>query len=496
MPQQFKEKLKQHHQQVDVTQPLLYIAGEFCPASDNATFASYSPVTEQKITDIPLASEADVDKAVQAARFALEQGKWCQLSPIQRAQLLFKLADLIDANTELLAKLEVLDSGKPYKSVLNGEIPECAEILRYYAGWADKIEGSIINIGKDYHCSVQREPVGVCGLIIPWNYPLSMAIWKLGPSLAAGCSVILKPAEQTSLSALKLAELAHQAGFPKGAFNVLTGLGAASTGEAMVRHPGIDKIAFTGETKTAEAIKQNCLHTTKRLSFELGGKSPNIIFADCDLPAAVDGAINAIFSNMGQNCCAGSRTFIEKSIYPQFVDAFVQKANAIQIGCPFGMATEHGAQIDKAQFDKILSYIEIGKQEGATCVAGGERFSDVGYFIQPTVFADVNNQMRIAQEEIFGPVACLIPFDNEQQAIQQANDTPYGLAAAVWTQDLNRSLRLQKQLKAGTVWINCYNMVDYHLPFGGFKDSGIGRELGKQALDLYLETKTVTMRVR
>lgn len=486
--------LENHHDKVAIKYTQLYVDGEFMPAQEGQTFESISPVSEEKIADIALAGAKDVDLAVSAARAALD-GSWGKLSGAKRGRLLNLLADLIEENTEALALLETYDSGKPINDVIHGDIPDCIDAIRYYAGWADKIEGTSHVINETRHCQTIKEPVGVCALIIPWNYPLLMAIWKIAPSLAAGCSVILKPAEQTSLSALKLAALIDEAGFPKGAFNCLTGFGANSTGELLVNHPGVDKVAFTGDGKTAAIIKAQTAASHKRLSFELGGKSPNIIFPDCDFESALQGSIGAIFSNMGQNCCAGSRTFIHQAIYDAFIDAFCEKANQIILGCPFDKKTEHGSQIDKAQFDKIMHYITLGKNSGAKCIAGGERFSEKGFFIKPTVFIDVDNHMQIAREEIFGPVACLIPFKDEQEVLEKANDTPFGLASALWTKDISRAHRMMKKIKAGTVWLNCYNAVDHHVPFGGYKSSGIGRELGKNGLEAYLETKTLTLKI-
>ncbi len=483
---------QEHHQQVEVKQTKLYIDGQFVQSANGKTFQTLSPVTEQVIADIALADKEDVDKAVLAAKKALTSGPWVTMSARDRGHLLYRLADLIEKNVDELARLEVLDTGKPINDAKAYDIPGSAKTLRYFAGWADKIQGQTIPIDGDFFTHTRKEPVGVCGLIIPWNYPLSMAAWKLGPSLAAGCTVLLKPAEQSPLTALRLAELVEEAGFPKGVVNILPGFGAGGAGEAMVAHPGIDKIAFTGEGATATVIKRQTADSFKRLSFELGGKSPNIILEDADLTKAIPGSIGAIFANQGQNCCAGSRTYVQRKVYQAFIEGFVELAKERRIGCPFKASTEHGSQIDKAQFDKIMYYINEGKNQGANVLAGGHQVGEQGYFIAPTVFADVTDKMKIAQDEIFGPVASLIPFDSIDEVIERANNTRYGLASAVWTQDIDKANVFASQLKAGTVWVNCYNIVDPGAPFGGYKASGIGRELSGEALNLYLETKTVT----
>ncbi|KTD61776.1 aldehyde dehydrogenase family protein [Legionella spiritensis] len=481
---------------VQIKQTGLLINGRFSPSRSEKTFETVSPITGKVITSVALAGQTDVDEAVEAARRALEQGPWGKMDARERGHILLKWADLIDRHKEELAKLEVLDNGKPLNEALGYDIPSAAATIRYFAGWADKIEGRTIPVSGHFFTYTQKEPVGVCGLIIPWNFPLAMAAWKLGPCLAAGCSALLKPAEQTPLTALRAGELALEAGMPEGVLNILPGFGAGSTGEAIVHHPGIDKIAFTGEAKTAQIIKQATANSMKRLSFELGGKSPNIIFDDVNLEEAVEGAYGAIFLNQGQNCCAGSRTYVHRNIYNQFVELFAQKARQRRIGNPFAKETEHGSQIDEAQFDKIMHYIQLGKEQGANCVAGGQRHGEAGYFIEPTVFSHVTDAMTIAREEIFGPVASLIPFDDVDDVITRANATPFGLAGAVWTNNIDIAHKVVQKVKAGTMWINCYNIVDPAAPFGGFKHSGSGRELGEQSLDLYTETKTVTMAAR
>ncbi|KTD20468.1 aldehyde dehydrogenase family protein [Legionella israelensis] len=483
--------LKEHN--ITIRQTELLINGIFQPSVSEKTFDTLSPITGEVITSVALAEKEDVDKAVKAAREALENGPWSKMDARQRGKILLKWADLIEKHQEELAKLEVLDNGKPLNEAVGYDIPAAASTIRYFAGWADKIEGKTIPVSGNFFTYTQKEPVGVCGLIIPWNFPLAMAAWKLGPCLAAGCTALLKPAEQTPLTALRAGELALEAGLPAGVLNILPGFGGDSTGEAIVKHPGIDKLAFTGEARTAQLIKQATAHSMKRLSFELGGKSPNIIFDDVDIDEVVEGAIGAIFLNQGQNCCAGSRTFVQKNIYNDFVTKFAEKAKERRIGNPFKSTIEHGSQIDKAQFDRIMHYIQLGKEQGANCIAGGHRHGEKGYFIEPTVFSHVKDSMAIAQEEIFGPVASLLSFETMDEVIQRANNTSFGLAGAVWTNNIDIAYTIAQKVKAGTVWINCYNIVDPAAPFGGFKQSGTGRELGEQALDLYTETKTVTM---
>lgn len=458
------------------------------------TFASIDPSTEETIADIAEGGAEDVDRAVAAARAALEDGPWASMDARERGRLMMKWADLIEDHMEELARLEVLDNGKPIAEALGYDIPSSAATIRYFAGWADKIEGKTIPIAGPHFTYTRREPVGVCALIIPWNFPLAMAAWKLGPCLAAGCTAVLKPAEQTPLTALRAGELALEAGIPPGVLNIVTGFGGGGAGEALVGHPGVDKIAFTGEYKTAQVIKRATADTMKRLTFELGGKSPNIIFDDADLDEAVDGAFGAIFLNQGQNCCAGSRAFVHEKIYDKFVEKLAEKAKAKRVGDPLDAETQHGPQIDQAQFDKIMKYIDLGRNEGATCAAGGARVGEKGYFIAPTVFAGVNDDMAIATDEIFGPVVGVLKFRDIDEVISRANNSMFGLAGAVWTKDIDKANRVSAGLKAGTVWVNCYNVVDPAAPFGGFKMSGIGRELSAEAINAYTETKTVTIK--
>ncbi|ADJ27478.1 aldehyde dehydrogenase family protein [Nitrosococcus watsonii] len=481
-----------HKAQVAVRQTRLLIDGEFRNSLSGKTFATVDPSTEEVIAQVAEGDAEDIDLAVQAARKAFDSGPWRQMDARERGRRMLKWADLIEDHMEELAKLEVLDNGKPINEALGYDIPSAAATLRYFAGWADKIHGKTIPISGPFFTYTRREPVGVCGLIIPWNFPLAMAAWKLGPALAAGCTAILKPAEQTPLTALRAGELALEAGIPPGVLNIVPGFGPTA-GAALVQHPLVEKIAFTGEYKTAQTIKQATINSMKRLSFELGGKSPNIIFNDANLEEAITGSFGAIFLNQGQNCCAGSRAFVHNNIYDEFVEQFAEKAAKRKLGDPFDPATEHGAQIDKAQFDKIMRYIALGKEQGAKCVTGGERAFEQGYFIQPTIFREVKEDMAIATDEIFGPVASVLRFKDINEVIEKANNTPFGLAAAVWTQDIDKANAVAAGVKAGTVWVNCYNVVDPAAPFGGFKLSGLGRELGEQALDAYTETKTVTV---
>jgi aldehyde dehydrogenase (NAD+) len=470
----------------------LLIDGAFVESAGGKRFATVNPATEETIAQVAEGGREDVDRAVRAAHGALST--WSRMDARERGKRLARWADLIDEHREELGRLESLDNGKPLTESLGYDAPSAAATIRYFAGWADKLEGRTIPVSGPYFSYTRPEPVGVCGHIIPWNFPMPMAAWKLGPALAAGCTSVLKPAEQTPLTALRMGELALEADIPPGVLNIVPGFGEDGAGEALVGHPLVDKIAFTGEYKTAQVIKRQTADTMKRLSFELGGKSPNIVFDDADLDAAVEGAVGAIFLNMGQNCCAGSRAFVHAKVYDRFVEQLAEKAKQRKIGDPFAPDTEHGPQIDKAQFDKIRHYIGLGTEQGATRVTGGERVFDRGYFIQPTVFADVQDEMAIATDEIFGPVVSVLRFEGLDEVIERANHTMFGLAAAVWTKDISRVHAISENVKAGTVWVNCYNIVDPAAPFGGFKMSGIGRELGAQALAAYTETKTVTIR--
>jgi len=479
---------------VDITRTKNLINGEWCDAASGKTLEAFNPATGEVIAKVADSASEDIDRAVAAARRALESGPWPAMSARDRGKLLYRLAELVEKNADDLAALEVLNNGKPIGEVNFADVPLVAETFRYFAGWADKITGDTIPVDRtmgNFFCYTRREPVGVCGQIIPWNFPMLMAAWKWGPALACGNTVVLKPAEQTPLTALRLGELATEAGFPPGVINIVNGVGETA-GDALVCHPGVDKIAFTGEYKTAQIICRRAADTLKRTTFELGGKSPSVVFADADLDMAVSGAMTGIFFNQGEVCCAGSRIFVEDGIHDAFVERFKAAADSRRLGNPFSPETQQGAQVSREQFDKVMRYIDIGKNEDhATCVAGGEQFGDKGWFVKPTIFTDVRNDMRIAQEEIFGPVAAVLKFSAMDDVIKQANTTMYGLAAAVWTSDMTKAFAVAHAVRAGTVWVNCYNTFDPAAPFGGYKFSGHGRENGKDALEAYSEVKTV-----
>jgi len=471
----------------------LFINNEFVDAASGKTFATLNPCTAEKIVDVAAGDKADVDKAVAAARKAFAPGSdWRKMDPSARGKLIHKFADLIERDRAYLADLESVDNGKPAGDSYF-DIGMAADCLRYYAGWSDKIHGDTIPVDGNFMTITRKEPVGVVGSIIPWNYPILMAAWKLAPALTTGCTVILKPAEQTPLTALCLGALAKEAGFPAGVINVVPGLGPQA-GAAISEHPNIDKVAFTGSTDIGRIIMGAAASSNlKRVTLELGGKSPLIICADTDLDNAAEIAHGAIFNNHGQNCCAGSRTFVEASVYDKFVAKAKELAEKRKVGDPFAEGTQQGPQIDQAQFDKIQDLIESGKKEGAKCVTGGGRWGDKGYFIKPTVFADVQDNMRIAKEEIFGPVQSIFKFTDINEAIERANATKYGLAAGIMTNDINKALLFAQSVHAGSVWVNCYDIVFANAPFGGFKQSGQGRELGEASLKEYLEIKTVTI---
>jgi aldehyde dehydrogenase (NAD+) len=473
-------------------QTKMLIGGRWCDSASGKTFATVNPATEEVIAEVAEGDAKDIDLAAQGARKAFESGPWRKTDARDRGRLINKLADLIESNLEELAQLETLDNGKPISESRNADLPLVIDCLRYYAGWADKIHGQTIPVRGNYFCYTKREPVGVAGQIIPWNFPMLMVAWKWGPALAAGCTVVLKPAEQTPLSALRMGELALEAGFPEGVINIVPGYGETA-GDALVKHKGVDKIAFTGEGRTAEIIMANAASTLKRITFELGGKSPNIVFADADLDAATGGAMLGMYLNQGQCCCAGSRLFVQDKVYDAMIDRLARATSGRKLGDPFDPETQQGPQVDQAQFDKILRYINYGKEQGARCVTGGERHGSKGYFVKPTIFADVRDDMKIATDEIFGPVLSVIKFKDVDEVIQRANTTDYGLAAAVWTRDIGKAHAIADRVRAGTVWVNCYDVFDAAAPFGGFKRSGIGRELGEKSLDNYTELKTITV---
>src|SRR5208337_545418 len=481
---------------VEISATKLLINNRWVEASSGKTFPTINPSTGEVITKVAEADAADVDKAVAAARAAFDNGPWRKkLSASARGVLMNKLADLIEKNADELAQLEALDNGKPYHVARAADLPLTIACYRYYAGWTDKIHGKTIPVQGKYFSYTKHEPVGVVGQIIPWNFPLLMQAWKLGPALAAGCTVVLKPAEQTPLSALRVGELILEAGFPEGVVNILPGYGPTA-GAAIARHMDVDKVAFTGSTEVGHLIMKAAAETNlKRVTLELGGKSPNIVFADADMDQAIEGAHFALFFNQGQCCCAGSRLFVEAKAYDEFVEKSVARAKTRKVGDPFDPASEQGPQVDDVQFEKVMNYIEAGKKDGASLLAGGNRVGNRGYFIEPTVFADVKDNMKIAQEEIFGPVMSILKFTDIDEVVERSNCTEYGLAAAVWTRDIGKAYAIANSVRAGTVWVNCYDVFDAAAPFGGFKQSGIGRELGEYGLQQYTEVKTVTVKL-
>ncbi len=479
---------------VRISATKLLINNQWIPSVSGKTFATVNPSTGEDICQIAEADSADVEIAVKAARKAFEHGAWRKMPASQRGRLLNRLADLIEQNADELARLESLDNGKPFAIAKAVDVAATVGCFRYFAGWSDKIQGKTIPIDGDYFCYTRHEPVGVVAQIIPWNFPMLMLAWKLAPALATGNTVIMKPAEQTPLSALRIGELIVEAGFPEGVVNMLPGYGPTA-GAALANHMDVDKVAFTGSTEVGHLIMRAAADSNlKRVTLELGGKSPNIVFADTDLDEAVEGAHFGLFFNHGQCCCAGSRVFVEEKIYDQFVEKSGVRAKNRTVGDPFDPTTEQGPQVDHAQFDKVMSYIDSGRSEGAKLVCGGDRVGDKGYFIQPTVFADVQDDMKIAKEEIFGPVMSIIPFKSVDEVVQRANRTEYGLAAAVWTRDIKKAHSIADNVRAGTVWVNCYNVLDPRSPFGGFKQSGIGRELGEYGLQQYTEVKSVIIK--
>ncbi|KAM0516008.1 hypothetical protein ACHAPE_005631 [Trichoderma viride] len=476
------------------TQPIgLFINGEFVEGVDKKKFEVINPATEEVITSVCEATEKDVDVAVAAARKVFNT-TWRKTATVDRGRMLLKLADLIDRDAEKLAAVESYNNGKPI-ALATGELQLVSACIRYYGGYADKIHGKTVDVDSDYMVYTKQEPLGVCAQIIPWNFPLLMLAWKIGPSLATGNAVILKSSEQTPLTALLIAELINEAGFPAGVYNIISGFGKTA-GAAMASHMDIDKVAFTGSTLTGRAImKAAASSNLKKVTLELGGKSPNIVFDDADIDQAVSWVNYGMFYNQSQTCSAGTRIYVQEGIYDKFIAAFKKRVLENKVGDPAHPESFQGPQISQLQFDRIMGYIDAGKSEGAKLEIGGERHGDKGYFIKPTIFSDVGHDMKIMREEIFGPVAAVAKFKDEEDVLRMSNDSTYGLASAIHTKDLDRAIRVSNDLHAGTVWVNNYNFLHAQIPFGGYKQSGIGRELGEEALNAYLQNKSVTIRI-
>src|SRR6202167_1602831 len=474
----------------------MLIDGKWVNAASGKTFPTYNPATGEVLAQVAEGDRADIDGAVKAARKAFDSGPWSRLTASERGKLVWKLADLLEEHIEEFATLETLDNGKPLTVARAADVPLAVDMFRYMAGWATKLEGTTIPLsvpytpGANYHAYTLREPVGVVGQIIPWNFPLLMAAWKLAPALASGCTVVLKPAEQTPLSALRLGELIMEAGFPDGVVHIVPGYGATA-GAALAAHPQVDKIAFTGSTEVGKLIVHAATGNLKKVSLELGGKSPNVVFKDADLDVAIPGAASAIFFNHGQCCCAGSRLYIEKPIFDRVVEGVAEQAKKINVGSGLDPETSMGPLVSEEQLSRVCGYLEAGFSEGATAVSGGHRKGDKGYFVEPTGLVNTREDMKVVQEEIFGPVVAAMPFDDPEEILPRANNSEYALPPAVWPGDTNKAHAPAELLRAGTVWINCYNVFDASLPFGGYKQSGWGREMGHDVLNNYTQTKAV-----
>ncbi|GAB2867205.1 aldehyde dehydrogenase DhaS [Actinoallomurus bryophytorum] len=474
----------------------MFIGGQWTEAASGKTFATPDPATGETLANVAEGDAEDIDRAIRAARAAFDDGPWSRMTPSDRGRLIWRIGDLILEHADELAQLESMDNGKPYTVARAADIPLAADLFHYMAGWATKIEGNTINIsvpiapGANFHSYTLREPVGVVGQIIPWNFPLLMAAWKIGPALTTGNTLILKPAEQTPLTALRLAELIQEAGVPDGVVNVVPGYGETA-GARLAAHPDVDKVAFTGSTEVGRLIVQAAAGNLKKVSLELGGKSPNIVFDDAD-SSAVEGAANAIFFNHGQCCVAGSRLFVHQSRFDEVIEGVADIAKSIKLGPGMDSATQMGPLVSEEQLSRVTGYLDAGRDEGATTVVGGGRYGDRGYFVEPTVLTGTRSDMKVVREEIFGPVVVAQPFSDLDEIAAQANDTDYGLGAGIWTKDISKAHALAKKIRAGTVWINCYNVFDSALPFGGYKQSGWGREMGHEVLNNYTEVKAVT----
>jgi phenylacetaldehyde dehydrogenase len=474
----------------------LFINGQWTEAASGKTFETPNPATGQTLARIAEGDAEDIDRAVRAARNAFDDGPWGRLTPSERGRIIWRIGDLILAHAEELAQLESLDNGKPYPVALGADVPLAADMFHYMAGWATKIEGNSINIsvpympGANFHSYTLREPIGVIGQIIPWNFPLLMAAWKLAPALTTGNTVVLKPAEQTPLTALRLAGLIAEAGVPDGVVNVVSGFGETA-GAALAAHPLVDKVAFTGSTEVGKLIVHAAAGNLKKVTLELGGKSPNIVFDDAS-PEAVEGAANAIFFNHGQCCVAGSRLYVQEGRFDEVVEGVAQIAKSIKLGPGMESGTQMGPLVSEEQLNRVTGYLDSGRSDGATAVTGGGRWGEAGYFVEPTVLTHTSPDMKVVREEIFGPVLVAAPFQSIDDIAAVANDSEYGLGAGIWTRDISKAHALAKKLRAGTVWINCYNVFDASLPFGGYKQSGWGREMGHEVLEAYTEVKAVT----